>query len=61
MTTRDARRLRAVRCPLVDDGEAFICSYECTFCVACTAALRTDLPELLRRARRAPAARAEGG
>jgi uncharacterized protein len=33
------------------DGEAFICSFECTFCAACSAALRADLPELLRRAR----------
>ncbi len=44
--------------PLVDDGEAFICSYECTFCPACTASLDGTCPncsgELVQRPRRAP-------
>jgi len=38
------------------DGEAFICSFECTFCGACTEALRATCPncfgELVRRPRR---------
>ena len=38
------------------DGGAFICSFECTFCVACTEALRGTCPncsgELVRRPRR---------
>jgi uncharacterized protein len=37
-------------------GEAFICSYECTFCPACTEALQATCPncggELVRRPRR---------
>ena len=41
---------------LAIDGEAFICSYECTFCAACTQAMQTICPncggELLRRPRR---------
>jgi uncharacterized protein len=36
------------------DGVAFICSYECTYCEACTAALGATCPKLRRRAR-APA------
>ncbi len=44
--------------PLVDDGEAFMCSYECTFCAACTASLEGTCPncsgELVPRPRRAP-------
>jgi uncharacterized protein len=43
---------------LVDDGEAFICSYECTFCPACTESLERTCPncsgELVVRPRRAP-------
>ena len=39
------------------DGEAYICSYECTFCSDCTAAMDHTCPncggELLRRPRRA--------
>ena len=42
--------------PLVGDGEAFICSYECTFCPTCAEALRATCPncsgELVRRPRR---------
>jgi hypothetical protein len=38
------------------DGEAFMCSFECTFCMACTEALRGTCPncsgELVRRPRR---------
>lgn len=38
------------------DSEAFICSYECTFCVACTDEMRSVCPncggELVRRPRR---------
>ncbi len=43
--------------PLAADGDARICSYECTFCVACTEAMDARLPELRRRARPAPAPR----
>ena len=35
---------------LPHDAEAFICSYECTFCSVCTTAMARDLPELRRRA-----------
>jgi uncharacterized protein len=42
--------------PLVEGGDAFICSYECTFCPACAEALRATCPncsgELVRRPRR---------
>jgi hypothetical protein len=42
--------------PLVEDGDAFICSYECTFCPACAETLRATCPncsgELVRRPRR---------
>ena len=41
--------------PLAVDGEAFICSYECTFCAACTQELEAICPncsgELVRRPR----------
>ncbi|NDQ56773.1 MAG: DUF1272 domain-containing protein [Acidipila sp.] len=41
-------------------GEAFICTYECTFCSACAAQMRNTCPncggELVRRPRRKPAA-----
>lgn len=41
---------------LANDGEAFICSYECSFCADCTQALESSCPncggELLRRPRR---------
>jgi hypothetical protein len=55
-----ALELRAVceRCgaALEPDGEAFICSYECTFCAACTDEHRAVCPncggELVRRPRR---------
>ncbi len=40
-------------CVLAADGEAFICSYECTFCAECTEELDAVCPnckgELLRR------------
>ena len=35
---------------LAADAEAFLCSYECTFCPACACALQPHLPELRRRA-----------
>jgi hypothetical protein len=42
--------------PVDADGEAFICSYECTFCAGCTAGFTAKCPncggELLRRPRR---------
>ena len=48
--------------PLPPEGEAFICSYECTFCAACTAAMDHTCPncggELVPRPRRRP--RAQG-
>jgi hypothetical protein len=41
---------------LAEDGEAFICSYECTFCRACTEAMKQRCPncggELVARPRR---------
>ena len=44
---------------LQPDGEARICSYECTFCVACTAELDSTCPncggELVTRPRRVEA------
>jgi uncharacterized protein len=40
------------------DGEAFICTFECTFCVDCAGALEHVCPncggELVRRPRRGP-------
>ena len=40
------------------DGEAFICSFECSFCAACSEVLRAICPncsgELVVRPRRAP-------
>jgi uncharacterized protein len=55
-----ALELRAIceRCggALAPDGEAYICSYECTFCAACVEAMQAVCPncggELLRRPRR---------
>ncbi|MBI1851040.1 MAG: DUF1272 domain-containing protein [Planctomycetes bacterium] len=42
--------------PLPHDAEAFICSWECTFCPACSDAMSHRCPnckgELLRRPRR---------
>ena len=42
--------------PLTADGEAYICSYECTFCPECTEKLSAICPncggELVRRPRR---------
>ncbi len=52
-------RDRCERCaaPLTANGDAYICSYECTFCGACTEALDEICPncggELVRRPRRA--------
>jgi uncharacterized protein len=41
---------------LVPDGEAYVCSHECTFCGECTTALEARCPncggELVRRPRR---------
>ena len=41
---------------LVVDGEAYICSYECTFCASCSTELAHVCPncggELVRRPRR---------
>jgi hypothetical protein len=46
------------------DGEAYICSYECTFCPACKAAMNAVCPNcggnLVERPRRAPVARETG-
>lgn len=42
--------------PLEPLGDAFICSYECTFCPDCTTAMQATCPncggELLKRPRR---------
>ncbi|MFP6757106.1 MAG: DUF1272 domain-containing protein [Alphaproteobacteria bacterium] len=39
-------------------SEAYICSYECTFCASCTHAVKATCPncqgELMRRPRRRP-------
>ena len=54
-------RAKCERCEaaLAADGEAFICSYECTFCPACVEALAHVCPncggELVPRPRRADA------
>lgn len=44
---------------LAHDATAFICSYECTFCQACTEEMKSVCPncggELLPRPRRRPA------
>jgi hypothetical protein len=51
-------RAECERCgaPLAVDGEARICSYECTFCRACAEAMDAVCPncggELVRRPRR---------
>jgi len=46
------------RAPLSHQAEAYICSYECTFCLACSGAMSTTCPncggELVRRPRRRP-------
>jgi hypothetical protein len=48
------------RAPLQPDGEAYICSFECTFCALCAGDSMMVCPncggELLRRPRRAAAA-----
>jgi hypothetical protein len=51
-------RTECERCgaPLAPDGEARICSFECTFCPACAEAMRNACPncggELASRPRR---------
>lgn len=49
---------------LLAQGEVYICSYECTFCVDCCTALGAECPncggELLRRPRRPEAAPGAG-
>ena len=51
-------RTRCERCddPLDDESEAFVCSYECTFCPKCVGTMRGSCPncggELVRRPRR---------
>jgi hypothetical protein len=45
------------------DGEAWICSFECSFCAPCTEAMKAVCPncggELVRRPRRAAASNTE--
>ncbi len=59
-------RERCERCEtaLGDRGEAYICSYECTFCAPCEGALSATCPncggELVRRPRRAAREAARG-
>jgi hypothetical protein len=56
-------KTRCERCeqPLDFSSEAYICSFECTFCRSCAEKLDSVCPncrgELLRRPRRAPANR----
>ncbi|MEH7307978.1 DUF1272 domain-containing protein [Neobacillus drentensis] len=42
--------------PLVDDGDAYICTYECTFCSECNNEMDSNCPncggELVKRPRR---------
>ncbi len=42
--------------PLPHEGEAFICSYECTFCAGCASEMHRTCPncggELVKRPRR---------
>lgn len=51
---------RRCRAPLAPDGEAYICSFECTFCALCAGDSMMVCPncggELLRRPRRPSAA-----
>src|SRR5580700_3237188 len=53
-------KTRCAKCGtrVVADGQAFICSYECTFCSACASEAQGRCPncagELVRRPRRAP-------
>ncbi len=53
-------RTECERCgaTLADEGLAFICSYECTFCVRCTTEMDHTCPncggELVARPRRRP-------
>ena len=48
---------------LAEDGPAFICSYECTFCASCATGMDHTCPncggELVARPRRLPAASTE--
>jgi len=52
------RSCERCQAPLAADGEAWICSWECTFCGDCAAATGARCPncggELVRRPRRAP-------
>lgn len=49
--------------PLAASGEAYVCSYECTFCPSCTEAMDAVCPncggELVRRPRRMTASTSE--
>jgi len=51
-------KMACMKCddPLEDMGEAWICSYECTFCTPCATNMKQACPncggELLRRPRR---------
>jgi hypothetical protein len=53
-----AMKERCEKCddPLSDTGEAFICTFECTYCGGCTAKLENMCPncggELVRRPRK---------
>jgi uncharacterized protein len=50
--------MRALRAATPADGEAFICTFECTFCADCAGALEHVCPncggKLVRRPRRGP-------
>lgn len=59
-------RARCERCEtaLAHNDEAYICSYECTFCAPCAGALSATCPncggELVRRPRRVSGEAAKG-
>ena len=56
MTLEMKKECEKCREALTDDGEAFICSYECTFCQDCSKEMNSICPncggELVARPRR---------
>jgi hypothetical protein len=58
MSLQMRRECERCTAALHDEGKAFICSYECTFCAACAPAMDHICPncagELVARPRRLP-------